>query len=318
MDLGSAIDKEMSFQARHDGGKGGSAIDKEMLSCILEPIDTGWKPTFVILKSLDTKQLIEIRNMVNLKNLWTVALVIFPFISPAQNNIFPTSGSVGIGTSAPGEKLDVIGNVRSQGIVLNTTESRATLGPSLLQAGLGNAERTKRSLHFEIASNWDISQIQLRAGSSVGTMAYVRLQGNWAGGFSDGKGGVYFGPNGVDQHVMLNNGNVGIGTINPQAKLAVEGNIVAKEIKVKTDIAVPDYVFEPGYEILSLEETESYIRAHKHLPEVPSAVIIATEGLDLAEMNLILLKKVEELTLHLIEKDKELKKVNARLDKLEK
>lgn len=99
-------------------------------------------------------------------------------------------------------------------------------------------------------------------------------------------------------------GNVGIGTTNPQAKLAVEGNIVAKEIKVTTNIAAPDYVFEPNYELLSLTEIERYIKEHKHLPEIPSAKEIREEGLDLAEMNLLLLKKVEELTLYLIEKEK--------------
>ncbi len=99
-------------------------------------------------------------------------------------------------------------------------------------------------------------------------------------------------------------GNVGIGTADPQAKLAVNGNILAKEVKVKTDITVPDYVFEPGYELPSLVDVEAYVKEHKHLPEIPSAADIARDGLDLAEMNLLLLKKVEELTLHLIEERK--------------
>ena len=120
------------------------------------------------------------------------------------------------------------------------------------------------------------------------------------------------------------NGNVGIGTTDPKAKLAVEGNILAKEIKVTNNIAVPDYVFESDYQLTELSDIETYIKEHKHLPEIPSAEVIAKEGLDLGEMNLLLLKKVEELTLHLIEKEKEItdltsltKGLEERLQKLE-
>lgn len=123
----------------------------------------------------------------------------------------------------------------------------------------------------------------------------------------------------IENNFVVNqNGRVGIGTTNPQAKLAVNGNILAKEIKVKTDISVPDYVFEPGYKVLSLAEIESYVKEHKHLPEVPSAKEIGEEGLDLAEMNLALLKKVEEQTLHLIELQKTINKLIGNQEILQK
>ncbi|WP_367331291.1 hypothetical protein [Sphingobacterium multivorum] len=112
-------------------------------------------------------------------------------------------------------------------------------------------------------------------------------------------------------------GKVGIGTANPQADLSVNGNILATEIKVKSDISVPDYVFEPDYKLKSLEEIESYVKLNKHLPEIPSAKQIKADGMDLAGMNLLLLKKIEEMTLHLIEKDKVLKQVIERLEKSE-
>ncbi|MGK6352920.1 hypothetical protein [Parapedobacter sp. DT-150] len=119
----------------------------------------------------------------------------------------------------------------------------------------------------------------------------------------------------VSQFII--SGKVGIGTSYPQADLAVNGNILAKEVKVKSDISVPDYVFDPGYQLPTLDEIEIYVKEHKHLPEVPSAADIEKDGLDLAEMNMLMLKKVEELTLHIINQDqriKQLEKQNAPID----
>jgi hypothetical protein len=101
-------------------------------------------------------------------------------------------------------------------------------------------------------------------------------------------------------------GNVGIGTVTPDAKLTVKGDVHTREVRVDMNGAVgPDYVFKKDYNLLSLEALEAYINQNKHLPEVPSARDMDANGLNLKEMNLLLLKKVEELTLHLIEIKKE-------------
>jgi hypothetical protein len=105
-------------------------------------------------------------------------------------------------------------------------------------------------------------------------------------------------------YMTINQGNVGIGTTTPDAALTVKGDIHTREVRVDMTGAVgPDYVFEKNYNLLPLSQLKSYVNQNKHLPEVPSAKEMEENGLNLKEMNLILLKKVEELTLHLIEQN---------------
>jgi hypothetical protein len=112
---------------------------------------------------------------------------------------------------------------------------------------------------------------------------------------------------------------VGIGTTSPDAKLAVKGTIHTQEVKVDLQGAVaPDYVFEKEYRLRSLADIEHYITENKHLPEVPSAKQMEEEGLHLKEMNLLLLKKVEELTLYVIELKKESDAQQKRIDAQQK
>ena len=80
----------------------------------------------------------------------------------------------------------------------------------------------------------------------------------------------------------------------------------------------PDYVFEPDYRLLSLEEVQAYIEQHKHLPEVPSAKEMKKNGVDVGEMEMVLLKKIEELTLYVIDLKQENKSIKAENDELKK
>lgn len=123
-------------------------------------------------------------------------------------------------------------------------------------------------------------------------------------------------------------GGVGINTLNPQPgyQLAVNGNIKAKEIKVETNWA--DFVFEDTYKLPTLKEVEQQIEEKGHLKDIPSAKEVEENGINLGEMNSKLLQKIEELTLYVIQQQKEiellkqenkgLKKLSNRLDKLEK
>ncbi len=244
--------------------------------------------------------------------------------SAQQTNVFPTTGNVGIGVTNPSTLLHVNGEVRSKKNWITEDGQRAAeITPQGIYSGVGNWSPTSRSIHYEIAGGWDLSQIQIRAGGST-IKNTIRLQTDWNGSDVDGTGGVYFGLKSTDTHVMLSNGNVGLGTLKPTERLSVNGKIRAQEVKVETS-NWPDYVFAEGYQLPSLKETAEFIKSNKHLPGVPKATQIEENGLSLGEMNKILMQKVEELTLHLIEKDKKienqdeiLSSVLERLKKLEK
>jgi hypothetical protein len=117
--------------------------------------------------------------------------------------------------------------------------------------------------------------------------------------------------------IIRGDGNVGIGTASPDTKLAVNGTIHTKEVRVDLLAPmVPDYVFANNYKLKTLEEVDTYIKANSHLPEIPSAKEIEKNGLMLGEMNMNLLKKIEELTLYMIEMKKDvntLKEENVAL-----
>ena len=108
----------------------------------------------------------------------------------------------------------------------------------------------------------------------------------------------------------INGGKVGIGTDNPQTLLAVNGTITSKEVKVTLD-GWSDFVFKNDYKLKNLNEVETFITENKHLPNVPTEKEVKENGVNLGEMNKILLEKVEELTLYMIEQ-------NKRIENLEK
>jgi hypothetical protein len=201
--------------------------------------------------------------------------------------VMKQDGKVGIGTVSPSSQLDVANNIRAAnpvfpGISLQLDASEI---PVINYSRFTGSGQNQHNAFVGQFFNTERSEYSLGLGTGSSTT------------------GDQLANNRVITIPL--NGNVGIGTDNPDAKLAVKGDIHTREVRVDMTGAVgPDYVFEKNYDLLPLVQLESYINQNKHLPEVPSAKEMEENGLNLKEMNLILLRKIEELTLHVIDQSK--------------
>jgi len=181
------------------------------------------------------------------------------------------NGNVGIGTTTPNAKLEVIGN-----------------GINALRLCLSGDinDRTNDSPWYGIGlTNYTSLSLE-------GIRKTVQLAGYYGLLLKTG-GGLF---------AMHQNGNVGIGTDTPDYKLDVLGTIRAQELKV--DMQGADFVFEEDYQLRPIEEVESFVKENKHLPEIAPAKEMQENGVNQSEMNQKLLQKIEELTLYTIEQQK--------------
>jgi hypothetical protein len=125
-----------------------------------------------------------------------------------------------------------------------------------------------------------------------------------------------WGWNGSQNNIFLtalgSNGYIGIGTTNPQEMLSVKGTVLAQKVRVSVKTQDwPDFVFSKNYKLRSLSSLETYINKSNHLPDVPSASEVGKGGLDIGSTQAVLLRKIEELSLYVIE-------LNKKIEKLEK
>jgi hypothetical protein len=255
---------------------------------------------------------------------------------------FSNSGYVGIGTTSPSTKLQVVGsggsnvdamvNGRIQtgdgggvgGIWLNSVQSlfigqfnTTNIGffnngqwPMVIdnsgRVGIGTTTPL-----YPLHVKSDDQQLTLQTTGAVNNRSLILFQdasGVTRGsfGYHGADGSVRIGDGGGYRITMLQGGKVGIGTTTPDEKLTVNGVAHATRVKVDLTVPGPDYVFEKSYTLPTLKEVQSYIDENKHLPEVPSAIEMESKGIDVGEMNMLLLKKVEELTLYVLDQNKKM------------
>jgi len=229
------------------------------------------------------------------------------------------NGNVGIGTTSPQTRFHVVGN----GSTLDGGNNQYNGDGIIIQGNTGGRSTTTGAqLEFVIPANtdgtnpWGQGRIitvagDLNTGDATGKMIFgTRRMFNKLGTGSQ----WYYG----NDIVINGTGNVGIGTLNPDQLLTVNGTIHAKQVNIDLNVPAPDYVFDRTYKLRTLTAVNHYILMNKHLPEIPSAATMAKDGVNVSELNMKLLQKVEELTLYLIEKDEQVKSQQLQLDNQQK
>ena len=198
-------------------------------------------------------------------------------------------------------KLKLIASGATNGLVMTT-------GDTYGRVGIGTDAPLARLHVQQIENDGTNATLRIQYGSST---TYMLADNNEIDVMGPGAK-LYLNYNSENPTIInANGGYVGIGTTTPDNALDVNGTVRAKEIIV--DAVWSDFVFSKGYDLMSLDEVAAYIGANKHLPGVPSAAEVAAGGVSLGDTQAILLQKIEELTLHAIEQNKQIQQLREQI-----
>jgi hypothetical protein len=254
-------------------------------------------------------------------------------------NSYINSGNFGIGTSVPTAPLTVYGksqffparigsgDARSLEIS-NSSNMFAFVSndyPVFLKTGGGDQPLILDAARVGIGTASPSAKLEIYNGTpgitsfkTIGINGYLLIDNVGSGeNYYNASNFQEFQIGGTPKMRINSNGNVGIGTTNPTSKLTVAGDIHSREVKVTVN-AGADFVFEKEYNLPTLDSVDKYIKENKHLPEIASAAEMKKDGINLSEMNIKLLQKVEELTLYTIEQEKKNNIQSKKIERLEK
>jgi hypothetical protein len=233
-----------------------------------------------------------------------------PYVNSFSGNVYlpdssiaTSQGKLGVGTLNPKATLDV-------GTMIPDTTTAIL---SRLSIGSTTGDGTFLGVHaYNTSANGPMFGILQKYFGNINSGLIFNTGASRTGGYL-----TFLVNDGTEKMRLDANGNLGIGTTAMGGfKLAVAGTIGAKKLQV-TQTGWADYVFDKDYQLPSLAEIENYVQQNRHLPEIPSEKEVLTNGLDVGEMNKILVKKVEELTLYLIEEHKRNVENQERLKRVE-